>query len=135
MKMKEKMVLLKDRLNDLSRRNRSIRLLRLYNKWSFDISELSKVNKDAVSLLKDVVAEKANTLVKQDPKNDEALVLSNKLQTLYRNVNAIEEETGLYDLYLGYPFISGSMRDGTYVRAPLFLYPVRLNRVKKHGVE
>lgn len=133
--MKEKMVLLRDRLNDLSRRNRSIRLLRLYNKWSFDISELSKVNKDAVSLLKDVVAEKANTLVKQDPKNDEALVLSNKLQTLYRNVNAIEEETGLYDLYLGYPFISGSMRDGTYVRAPLFLYPVRLNRVKKHGVE
>src|SRR5690625_4774077 len=133
MKMKEEMVLLKDRLNDHSRRNRSIRLLKLYNKWSFDLSETDKVNKDATPLLEGVIAGKAKTLVKQNAKNDEALVLSKKLQTLYRNVNSIEEETGLYDLYLGYPFISGSMRDGTYVRAPLFLYPVRLIREKRHG--
>src|SRR5690625_4713125 len=133
--MKEKMIIQRDRLNDLSRRNRSIPLLKLYNNWYFDVTEVGKINKGASSVLQDILAQKAKTLVKQDPKNDEALNLSGKLHSLYRNVSAIEEETGLYDLYLGYPFINGSMRDGTYVRAPLFLYPVRLNRVKKHGVE
>ncbi|GAB3049257.1 DUF4011 domain-containing protein [Virgibacillus ainsalahensis] len=133
--MKEKMVLLRDRLNDLSRRNRSIRMLKLYDKWSFDISEVNRINKEPSNLLHDLIARKAKTLVKQDVADEEALILSKKLNSLYRNVKSIEEETGLYDLYLGYPFISGSMMDGTYVRAPLFLYPVRLERVKKHGIQ
>lgn len=132
--MKDKLISLKDRLNDLSRRNRSIRMLKLYDKWSFDLYNLKKIEKDPVSLLDAVVKLTVNqTLVKQDIDNDESLVLSKRLTNLYRNLKSIEEETGLYDLFVGYPFVSGTMRDGTYVRAPLFLYPVRLERDKSLG--
>ncbi|MCM3409550.1 AAA domain-containing protein [Metabacillus litoralis] len=136
--MKDKLTQLKDRLNDLSKRNRSIRTLKLYDKWAFDISSIDKLAQkvDAKTVVERVVEGKGNVvLVKQDVSNDDSLVLSGKLTSLYRNVKGIEEETGLYDLYVGYPYISGCMLDGTYVRAPLFLYPVKLEREKVNGTQ
>lgn len=133
--MKEKMILLRDRLNDLSRRNRSIRLMKIYDKWTFDLSDIKRLGLDPAVFIDSFKKGKSKVIVKQDATNNEALFLSKKLTSLYRNIKAIEDETGLYDLFLGYPFFDGVMRDGTYVRAPLFLYPVRLNRNKEHGVE
>ncbi|WP_156289366.1 AAA domain-containing protein [Oceanobacillus salinisoli] len=134
--MKEKITILKDRLNDLSRRNRSIRMLKCYNKWSFDLSDLEKINKNPQAILDGIILnDEKIELLKQNVNNNETLHLSGKLTTLYRNLKAIEDETGLYDLYIGYPFISGSMLDGTYVRAPLFLHPVKLERLKSHGTK
>ncbi|MFS0638169.1 AAA domain-containing protein [Mesobacillus foraminis] len=136
--MKQKLVQLKDRLNDLSKRNRSIRMLKLYDKWAFDISSIDKLNEKitAETVVERVVGQKGNVvLVKQDLSNKESLVQFGKLTSLYRNGKGIEEETGLYDLYVGYPFISGSMLDGTYIRAPLFLYPVKLERERVNGIQ
>ncbi|WP_027410029.1 AAA domain-containing protein [Anoxybacteroides tepidamans] len=135
--MKQKLVHLKDRLNDLSRRNRSIRMLKLYDKWAFDISSINKLNQmKPETILERIVDQKGNvTLVKQNVNNDDSLVLSSKLTTLYRNIKAIEEETGLYDLYVGYPYITGCMLDGTFIRAPLFLYPVKLEKTKASGTQ
>ena len=42
--MKEKLIRMRDKLNDISRRNRSIRLLKIYNKWSFDLTELDQLS-------------------------------------------------------------------------------------------
>lgn len=136
--MKDKLTQLKDRLNDLSKRNRSIRTLKLYDKWAFDISSIDKLKQkvDAKTVVDRVVEGKGNVvLLKQDVSNDDSLALSGKLTSLFRNVKGIEEETGLYDLYVGYPYISGCMLDGTYVRAPLFLYPVKLEREKVNGMQ
>ncbi|WP_117170283.1 AAA domain-containing protein [Paraliobacillus sediminis] len=134
--MKEKMLYLKDKLNDLSRRNRSIRMLKKYDKWSFDISTITKIDQDPQTILDAIITKKTKIdLVKQSVNNEESLALTGKLTSLYRNLKSIEEETGIYDLYIGYPFISGSMLDGTYIRAPLFLYPVKLERVKTHGMK
>ncbi|WP_077622444.1 AAA domain-containing protein [Sediminibacillus massiliensis] len=134
--MKQKMIFLKDRLNDLSRRNRSIRMLKKYDKWSFDLNAVKQLEKDPQTILENLLVKKTKvTLLKQNVNNKESLNLSGKLTTLFRNLKSIEEETGMYDLFIGYPFISGSMLDGTYVRAPLFLYPVKLERVKTHGTE
>ncbi|MCH1624445.1 AAA domain-containing protein [Ferdinandcohnia quinoae] len=134
--MKEKLTVLKDRLNDLSRRNRSICMLKSSNKWNFDLSELVKINKNPQDILAGIIKNNSKVeLVTQNVRNDESLNLSGKLTTLYRNLKSIEDETGLYDLYIGYPFISGSMLDGTYVRAPLFLHPVKLERIKTHGTK
>ncbi|MBM7679874.1 superfamily I DNA and/or RNA helicase [Pullulanibacillus pueri] len=130
------MIILKDRLNDLSRRNRSIRMLKSYDKWSFDLSRLQKVGKEPEDILKEILGrDKKISIVKQDIRDEESLILSQKLTNLFRNIKAIEDETGLYDLFIGFPFISGAMMDGTYVRAPLFLYPVKLEKVKGHGTE
>lgn len=35
--MKQELVHMRDKLNNISKRNRSIRLLKLYDKWSFDL--------------------------------------------------------------------------------------------------
>ncbi|SFL61593.1 Part of AAA domain-containing protein [Gracilibacillus orientalis] len=133
--MKDKLQVLSDRLNDISRSNRSIRLLKLYNKWTFDLAELTKIEKDPMEILKTLTNNKSKLFTKERADNQTELALSRKLTTLFRNIRSIEEETGLYDLYLGYPMMEGAMSDGTYVRAPLFLYPVRLERKKRNGVE
>ncbi|WP_163536220.1 AAA domain-containing protein [Gracilibacillus sp. YIM 98692] len=133
--MIEKLTVLRDRLNNISRSNRSIRLLKLYNKWTFDLNELLKIDKDPDQVLDDFIDKKTKSIVKEKADLDASFTLSRKLTTLYRNIKSIEEETGLYDLYLGYPFLEGAMTDGTYVRAPLFLYPIRLHRNKKNGIE
>ena len=56
------------------------------------------------------------------------MILSKKLTDLYRQIKAMEDETGVHDLYLGYPFLSGVLLDGTFIQAPLFLYPIRLEK-------
>ncbi|MDX8047605.1 hypothetical protein SH601_16715 [Gracilibacillus sp. S3-1-1] len=58
--MKDKLQILSDRLNDISRSNRSIRLLKMYNKWTFDLAELTKVEKDPMEVLKALVDDKPN---------------------------------------------------------------------------
>ena len=130
------MIYLKDRLNDLSRRNRSIRMLKKNDKWSFDLNSLKQLDKNPQNILDAIITNKSKVdLLKQNVNNEDSLNLSGKLTSLYRNLKSIEEETGLYDLYIGYPFISGSMLDGTYIRAPLFLHPVKLEKVKTHGTK
>lgn len=39
--MKQELVHMRDKLNNISKRNRSIRLLKLYDKWSFDLMRSS----------------------------------------------------------------------------------------------
>ena len=56
------------------------------------------------------------------------MAISKKLTDLYRNMKGIEDETGVHDFYLGFPFLSGFLSDGTFFQAPLFLYPVRLEK-------
>ena len=123
---------MRDKLNDISRRNRSIRLLKLYNKWSFDLTQLDPISLVSESIVKKIVTQSKQdiTLLKPVMENEDSMVLSKKLTDLYRNIKGIEEESGIHDFYLGYPFIAGSLADGTFFQAPLFLYPIRLEKSK-----
>ncbi len=123
---------MRDKLNNISRRNRSIRLLKIYNKWSFDLTELDKLSSDnknsSESIVKKIVKQYKDEIIllKATKRNEDSMVMSKKLTDLLRNIKAIEEETGVHDFYLGFPFISGTLADGTFFQAPLFLYPIRL---------
>ncbi len=111
-------------------------MLKVYNKWNFDLSEVGKINLIPQDILNAIIKHNSKVeIVKQNVSDEQSLTLSGKLTALYRNLKAIEDETGLYDLYIGYPFISGAMLDGTYIRAPLFLHSVKLERVKEHGTK
>ncbi len=57
---------------------------------------------------------------------EKTLSQSNALNYLYRETVAIEKETGKYELSIGFPFVEGRFVDGSFVRAPLLLYPVEL---------
>lgn len=50
------------------------------------------------------------------------------LKSLHKEINDLHKETGRYELYIGYPFIEGKFKDGTVVRAPLALFPVKVIR-------
>lgn len=130
--MKEQLIHMRDKLNNISRSNRSIRLLKLYNKWSFDLTELDKLSDEKLSskVVEKIVKQSKSdiTLFKPSMDNEETMILSKKLTDLSRNMKGIEEETGVHDFYLGFPFISGTLQDGTFFQAPLFLYPLRLEK-------
>ena len=49
------------------------------------------------------------------------------IKTLSKEIKNIKKETGRDELYIGYPFIEGAFKDNTFVRAPLFLFPVLVN--------
>ncbi len=129
---------MRDKLNDISKRNRSIRLLKLYNKWSLDVTEIDRKIEAGSSqkiVTKVVQNQKGDVpLFTVNINDDDSLMLSRKVTDLFRNIKAIEDETGVYDFYLGYPFLQGTMIDGTFFQAPLFLYPIRLekDRVNQH---
>lgn len=135
-RMKDQLVHMRDKLNNISKRNRSVRLLKLYNKWSFDLTELDRLEETRAEGLVEKIVRQSNgelLLVKPSMEDDSTMSLSRKLTDLSRNIRAIEEEKGIHDLYLGYPFLSGTLQDGTFFQAPLFLYPVRLDKTNVNG--
>ncbi len=74
-------------------------------------------------------------------KESEARAIENevtKLKELWREIEEIEKETGRYELYLGYPFVFGSINQGshkTLIKAPLLLFPVRIEITDDTRVE
>lgn len=130
--MKDKLIHMRDKLNDISRRNRSIRLLKIYNKWSFDLTELDKLQNEIESktIVEKIIKKTKSdiTILKPKLENEVSMLISKKLTDLLRNIKGIEEETGVHDFYLGFPFLSGTFSDGTFFQAPLFLYPLRLEK-------
>lgn len=73
-------------------------------------------------------------ILEEDEKNEiitRIHSISKNLDKLFNEIDAKERETGLYELYLGYPFVEGKLLDSTTVRAPLFLFPSSI--YKKDG--
>ena len=61
-----------------------------------------------------------------------------KVKELKREIEEIEKETGRYELYIGYPFVFGSINQGinkTLIKAPLLLFPVKIEIVDETTVE
>ena len=49
------------------------------------------------------------------------------LKYLKREAEEVEKETGLYDLYIGYPFVIGTLSKDIQLKAPLLLFPAHVN--------
>lgn len=61
-----------------------------------------------------------------------------RIKELKRDIEEIEKETGRYELYIGYPFVFGSLAQGptrTLIKAPLLLFPVRIDMPDENTVE
>lgn len=132
---RKELVRLRDRLLNLSSRNRSIRLNRLDAKWTFDLSYLNPFgNETANELLQHCLKENTPKNILPKSKNSEEaelhLKLSKRLTHLYRSVTDLEREKGLHDLYIGFPFLVGfPIGSNTVIQAPVFLLPVTLEKI------
>jgi superfamily I DNA and/or RNA helicase/very-short-patch-repair endonuclease len=186
--MNEVLAKYKDRLINISSRNRSLVMKKLYKKNSFDLHRISKFNEgidtkivefllnrstEKIRLLPDqfqyveqlitqykteldtsywedrsrlenavldsemlkekekAIKEKFDSelsekIEKAKKQSEEIPEVFNSLSYLNREITAIEKETGRYELYVGYPFVEGCFKDGTFVNAPLILFPVRI---------
>ena len=118
------------RLTNLSQGNRSLKLGRLSSRRDIDLKDLGLLEKDtAEEILAKIIAGKDVKLInKLDPRFEPTNKADYRLNRIYRTVNTLFEETGTYDLFLGYPFVEGKCIDGTVVRCPVLLFPVRLIR-------
>lgn len=127
---KKKLEVLKKRLLNISSRNRSLRLNTLYHKWAFDLSDLSQVNVELPNqVLQEFLGGGAEiNLIPLSSDDEKANRISKNLEALYRNLSEIENEKGLYDLNIGFPFIRGKTLSGHIIQAPVFLISVRLEK-------
>jgi hypothetical protein len=93
------------------------------------VSKLSN-EKVSASIIEQIMNQSKNEVILLKPtiSNEVSMNLSRKLTDLFRNIKGIEDETGIHDFYLGYPFLAGTLSDGTFFQAPLFLYPIRLEK-------
>ena len=143
----------KERLIEISGRNRSLYLRRIVKKYSYDLGavlEKSNDNEEFQSFLWQkkrsftVINEKQ---IKKLCKTDNGQELTPEsalakhiadLKYLKREVEELEKETGRYELFIGYPFVLGCIGQDIQVRAPLILFPVTIevdkNSAKLHAI-
>ena len=61
-----------------------------------------------------------------------------RIKELKREVEEIEKETGRYEMYIGFPFVFGSINQGpakTLIKAPLLLFPAKVDIIDESTVE
>ena len=61
-----------------------------------------------------------------------------KVKDLQREIEEVERETGRYELYVGYPFVFGTITQGPkkmLIKAPLMLFPVKIEIIDEKTVE
>lgn len=118
------------RLTNLSQANRSLKLQKLSLRKDLDLIDASHINGlSAEEILGKIIAGQSVTLIKNLSARDEAInLLDRRLNNIYHEISTINEETGTYDLFLGYPFVEGKFLDGSIARCPVVLFPVRLER-------
>jgi hypothetical protein len=121
--------ILRDRLSDLSMRNRSLRLARLTKSRAFDLAWLDRAADASSSrVLEALLSGRKATVKLLDVGTDDpdAIALHKGLVYLDRDVRLVEQERGVYDLSVGIGFLCGNIAEGRYLQAPLFLLPRRL---------
>ncbi|GAB4403697.1 MAG: hypothetical protein OHK0039_03150 [Bacteroidia bacterium] len=118
------------RLTNLSQANRSLRLGTLGRQREIDLCDLGQIDgATPAELLQRLLAGRDLTLLARlDPRFEPANLADRRLNAIYRTTQTLLEETGSYDLFVGYPFVEGKFADGTIARCPVLLFPVRLVR-------
>lgn len=122
---------LRDQLLDISTSNRSVRINHLYDIWAFDLYSLTpEFGSDYVNEILEASLKRKPIvkLIPLNPKKEHVIRLSERLTKLYRNINEIEIEKGIYDLNIGFPFLRGLTVEGKIIQAPILLMPARLEK-------
>jgi len=86
-----------------------------------DKKEKAKKKKDSIEL-----EVKATTIKPLDEKTVIPAQVK-LLKNLRRTIDDFEKETGRYELFIGYPFVTGFIDKDTVVKAPLLLFPAVIN--------
>ncbi|MBU3113484.1 AAA domain-containing protein [Clostridium lacusfryxellense] len=94
------------------------KITELENFSQLKLSELEKK-------LESMFHESNEVLIK---KQERYAVYSGSIKALIKEIKSTEKETGRYELYIGYPFVEGYFKDKTFTKAPIFLFPIEVNK-------
>lgn len=123
----QQMKQLQDRLLNLDKRNPAVLLRKIIKRRNYDLVLDSELPRD---ILTKILRGSQNAVIQRDSDTSQAGdAKRSHLRTLAREVTRIEEETGVTDLAVGFPFVRGH-GGPFYFRAPLLLWPVSLEMRK-----
>jgi hypothetical protein len=112
----------KDRLTNISKTNPNLYLGYIAKNKSFDLYDENQID-----LLNDFLSYKKDKI----KFNSDDQTFSH-LTSLYRQINKDHKDTGVYQVYLAYPYVEGVFKkEGFPIKAPLAYMPVILDRNKK----
>jgi len=118
---------LQKKLVNISRNNRLLYMGKIYRKTGFDLATVRDL--DLMGLL---FGRKKSLKLCDSTKSAEDLRIYKALNELIREVTRDMRDKGLYDLYIGYPFVEGRLPGEDFdIRAPLALFPVILDKDAK----
>jgi hypothetical protein len=118
-------------------RNRSLRLTRASQSGALDLQRLAQVRAEAWEALRGALGAPSSSplsLVETLARQGADAALSSDLQKLAQAARDDLMETGARDLAVGWPLLEGRAPDGTWLRAPLLLYPATLQVGLQRGV-
>jgi len=135
--IRELLAMFRDRLTDLTGRNKSLKLMKLYNKSHFDLWALDSWKEGhGLDVLTRFLA-KPNAVVPFLTVGDLSETggqLNHRLTQLKREIDLIEQETGSNTFYIAFGFLEGYFHEDLFLRCPLLFYPARLKRAKVGGM-
>jgi len=127
--------LFKRKLTNLSSANPQLWITRLKADFHFDCKalELAQIFDSHVFLDQLLSGKKEIILCPLiDPRDNSVNQLAQKLGNISRKQKLIFQERGVDELYVSFPFVTGQWPDGSWVRTPFLLIPVKLERDLKH---
>ncbi|MEB2785480.1 AAA domain-containing protein [Algoriphagus persicinus] len=127
----------RNRLVDLSSKNRSLYLPKTEGFGVVDVKELDFLNgKNSFEIMKKAISSKKSIplIPESDPRLTSVNSLSRTFSRLSFRDQLTKEETGERSLFLGWPFVEGKLINGHILRAPLLLLSVNLQLEKGQWV-
>lgn len=123
--------ILRDRFVAVSMRSRTLRLGKTSRSAAFDLSRVMRHDAASWQGLVDVLGHeegKSASLIGVKEQDSDATIMASDLSVLYSAALTERVESGADTLSVGWPFLRGVAADGTWFRAPLFIYPVELSK-------
>ena len=120
---------LEKKLVNINRRNRLLYMSKITNKYAYDLFDPEKRYDPLDIIFSGKEIQICNISDVSTIRGQSGEEKYKRLVPLLREVNKDKREKGQFDLYVGYPFVSGRLLGENFdVRAPLILFPVEVTR-------
>jgi very-short-patch-repair endonuclease len=124
--LKKQLQKFQDKLLEINQKNRSLLLRKIIKKWNFDLAQLNDEGIFVQILERAILSGRDVHLLSDSLADEPSVLLRDHLAMLARNSKLIEEDSGIHDLYIGFPFVRGRLNEELFLRAPLILFAVEL---------
>ncbi|MCL2822139.1 MAG: hypothetical protein FWD86_02945, partial [Firmicutes bacterium] len=146
--MKNIYTLYRNRLIEISGRSRSLYSKGISKRQAFNLGKLLDDTSEAKAFVdflwntplkrfKLLNATQTNSLtndVSSEAKKRAVETAYSDLKALQREMDSFERETGRYEMFVGYPFVTGTVGQ-VQIKAPLLLFPAKINSDKGLEIE